>query len=336
MKPAPPRASSRAVSGPRAETPPPDAARDLKTRIAWLYHVEGKTQDQVARDLGTSRSRALRLLAAARLDGTVRIRVTSRLSRCVELERRLETHWGLRRAIVIPEPESPDRIPERIGAELGAYVSRTIRGGMRVGLGWGATLSSALTWIEPRAPDGIQVVSMLGGLTRVSAINPSEFAWRLADRLAADCHFLAAPVFAPNPRVRAALARHSGVAGPLDLARDLDLAIVSVGDLTPESVFARYELLTQAEIASLRRAGAVGDVLCRFIDAEGRVIDHPVNDRVLAVEPRDLRGAHDLVLASGGAHKAEVLRAALRMLRPGVLITNEAVADRLARDAFAR
>ena len=110
------------------------------------------------------------------------------------------------------------------------------------------------------------------------------------------------------------------------------MAIISVGDLTPHSIFTEYGLMSRDEIASLEQAGAVGDVLCHFVDAAGRVVDHPVNDRVLAVHPYDLRGVRNLVLASGGWHKIKVIRAALRMLKPGVLITNELVAERLVED----
>ncbi len=60
-----------------------DVNDDLKTRIAWLSYVEGMTQDEVANLVGMIRSRVLRILAAARQDGTVQIRVTTRMSRCV-------------------------------------------------------------------------------------------------------------------------------------------------------------------------------------------------------------------------------------------------------------
>ena len=51
----------------------------------------------------------------------------------------------------------------------------------------------------------------------------------------------------------------------------------------------RQGLLPRSALASLRAAGAVGDVLCHFIDAEGKVVDHPVNRRVVAVDLEDLR-----------------------------------------------
>lgn len=305
---------------------------EIKTRIAWLYHVEGMTQDEVANIVGMNRSRVLRILAAARQDGTVQIRVTTRMSRCVELERMLESRWSLTRAIVVPEPQDPSQLRAIIGAEVGAYMSHAVTSNMTVGLGWGKTLTSGVPAITPRAADGVKVLAMLGGLTRVSEVNPSEFAWRVADRLSAECYMLAAPVYAPDPATRQALLGHPGLAEVFARAKTLDMAVVSVGDLTPHSVFSEYGLLTRDEIASLEAAGAVGDLLCHFIDAEGNVIDHPVNDRVVAVNPVSLRGTRQIVLASGGWHKLTVIRAALRLLRPTVLIVNELVAERLAKD----
>lgn len=307
-----------------------DVNDDVKTRIAWLYYVEGMTQDEVANIVGMNRSRVLRILAAARQDGTVQIRVTTRMSRCVELERRLESRWNLTRAIVVPEPQDPSQLQAIIGAEVGAYMSSAVTSNMTVGLGWGKTLTSGVPAIVPRPADGVKVLSMLGGLTRVSEINPSEFAWRVADRLSAECYMLASPVFAPDPRTRDALIAHPGLAEVFTRARTLDMAVVSVGDLTPHSVFSEYGLLSRDEIASLEAAGAVGDLLCHFIDAEGNVIDHPVNDRVLAVNPVSLRGTRQIVLASGGWHKLTVIRAALKLLRPTVLVVNELVAERLS------
>ena len=309
-----------------------DVNDDVKTRIAWLYYIEGMTQDEVANIVGMNRSRVLRILAAARQDGTVQIRVTTRMSRCVELERELESRWSLTRAIVVPEPQDPSQLRAIIGAEVGAYMSQHVTSNMTVGLGWGKTLVSGVPAIVPRAADGVKVLAMLGGLTRVSEINPSEFAWRVADRLSGECYMLATPVYAPDRQTREALMGHPGIAEVMTRAQSLDMAVLSVGDLTPHSVFSEYGLLTRDEIASLEAAGAVGDILCHFIDAEGNVIDHPVNERVMAINPLSLRGTRHIVLASGGWHKLTVIRAALKALRPTVLVVNEVVAERLAQE----
>ncbi len=312
----------------------PEISEDTKTRVAWLYYVEGLTQDEVAAKVGLNRSRVLRILSAARQDGTVQIRVTTRLSRCVELERALETRWGITQAIVVPSPQDETQLPQIIGAEAGALISQTIAANMTIGLGWGKTLSAAAPTIVPRQLEGGRVVSLLGGLTRVSEQNPSEFAWRVASRLGAECYIMAGPVFAPDPATRDALANHTGMSDIFQRARSLDMAVVSVGDLTPRSVFSEYGLLSREELASLERAGAIGDVLCHFVDAEGNIVDHPVNKRVLAVNPVDLRGTRNIILASGGWQKLGVIMAGLRLLKPTVLIVDDLVAERLATEAM--
>lgn len=224
-----------------------------------------------------------------------------------------------------------NRLVSEAGIKL-EHLSTAVTSTMTVGPGWGRTLTSGVPAIVPRAADGVKVLAMLGGLTRVSEINPSEFAWRVADRLSAECYMLASPVYAPDKRTRESLVSHPGLAEVFTRAQTLDMAVVSVGDLTPHSVFSEYGLLTRDEIASLEAAGAVGDLLCHFIDADGNVIDHPVNERVVAINPLSLRGTRQIVLASGGWHKLTVIRAALKLLRPTVLIVNELVAERLAAE----
>jgi DNA-binding transcriptional regulator LsrR (DeoR family) len=138
---------------------------------------------------------------------------------------------------------------------------------------------------------------------------------------------MAAPVFAPDARTREALLRHPGISEVFNRAQKLDLAIVSVGDLSPNSTMSRYGLLERDDVAALLKAGAVGDILCRFIDAAGRVLDHPLNDTVISADPKSLHGARRIILASGGWEKAAAARSALRILEPEVFITDQAVAN---------
>lgn len=309
-----------------------DLNDDLRTRAAWLYYKEGLTQDQVAQELGLARTRVLRMLAAARLDGTVQIRVISKNSHCIALERDLERKFKLERAIIVPMPQKPEMVPEIIGSVLGEYLTDLLSENMTIGLGWGRTLSSCLPSIPQQQDAGLSVVSLLGGLTKVSKFNPSEFAWRLGDRLSAESYLIAAPVFAPDERTREALLSHPGIREVFRRSENLDVAIVSVGDLSPTSTFVSYGLLDKEEIVSLQRAGATGDVLCRFIDADGKIVDHEVNRRVVAVDPQALRASRKIVLASGGWHKLGIFKAAMKLLSPQVIITDEQVGERLLDD----
>jgi DNA-binding transcriptional regulator LsrR (DeoR family) len=306
---------------------------DLNIQVSWLYYMEGKTQEEISKTLGLSRSKVLRILAIARQNGTVQIDVTSDLRRCVELERSLEKLIGLERAVVVPNSQNPETEYDVLGKALGNYITETLEDNMNIGLGWGRTLSASLAQIDYREQKNLKVVSMLGGLTRVSGENPSEFAWRFADRLSAECYLMAAPVFAPDTATRDALLSHAGINEVFTAAKSLNLAIITAGDLSPHSTVSQFFILEREDISSLHAAGAIGHVLCRFINVDGKVIDHPINNRVLAIDPRDLGSTRKIVLASGGWQKYEVVNAAIKLLKPHVLVTDESVAERLVAEA---
>lgn len=239
---------------------------DLRTKAAWLYYKEGMTQDQVAQELGLNRAKVLRMLAASRMDGTVQIRVLSKQSACIALERELERKFGLERAIVVPVPKQLDLLPDIIGGVLGEYLTDILMENMTIGLGWGKTLSACLPAVPQQSDAHVSVVSLLGGLTRVSAFNPSEFAWRLGDRLAAEAYLIAAPVFAPDERTRDALLTHPGIREVFRRSENLDVAIVSVGDLSPGSTFSRIG--AKSEIARIVREMADAGVAVIVISSE--------------------------------------------------------------------
>ena len=113
-----------------------DLEDEVRARAAWLYYMEGLTQDAVGQVLGIPRARVLRMLAAAREDGTVQIRVTTNLRSCVELGRKIERRFGMERVIVVPRPANEERVASIIGAATGAYLSEVLTNGTSVGLGW--------------------------------------------------------------------------------------------------------------------------------------------------------------------------------------------------------
>lgn len=307
--------------------------RDSMVRAAWLYYVEGLTQEAIANAMRVSRAKVIRLLAAARDSGIVRIRIDGEGGEQIALEQRLTAALGLTEAVVAPSPADPASTAAIVGEAAGIYLADRVTAGMAIGVGWGQTLSMSLKAIGTQPRERLAVVSLLGGMTHSRAINPSAVARRMADAFGAECYQLTAPVFVANPSTRAALFREPGLEYLVKRARNVDLALVSVGDLTKDATLFREGLLPRAELATLRAAGAVGDVLCQFVDAEGRVVDHPVNRRVIAVDLADLRRVPTIVIAAGGARKAIAIRAALRATGARVLVTDEAAARALLRGA---
>lgn len=310
---------------------------DAKVRAAWLYYVEGLTQEQIAEALGLSRIKVIRMLAAARSEGLVKIRIDARSARQAGLERGLVTTLGLEEAVVVPANQDSANISAMVGYAAGLWLSDRLTDGTALAVGWGRTLNQALRGIQPRQLEGMSVVSLLGGLTHSRSINPSAVARRVADMFGADCFQLTAPVFVSDPALRDALWQEPTLRELLERARSAGIALVSVGDLVADATLFREGLLPQSDLDSLEKAGAVGDLVCHFIDAEGRLVDHPVNRRVMAVSPADLKGIGLVAIAAGGAHKEKAIRAALLASDAKVLITDESAAEALlVRSVYAR
>lgn len=299
---------------------------DLQVRASWLYYVEGLTQLQISRVMKTSRAKVIRLLAGARESGIVRIRIETKGSEQIALERQLLRRYGLREVVVVPAPANQDEVAAVVGHAAGTYLALQVRDGMSIGVGWGSTLNMSLKAIGAQPCERLSVVSLLGGMTHSRAINPSAVSRRIADAFGADCYQLTAPVFVANEAIRTALWKEPGLRDLRERARRIDLALVSVGDVSEGATLFREGLLPRSQVASLLAAGAAGDVLCHFIDAEGRVVDHPVNRRAVAIDLRDLRRVPKIVFAAGGRRKVGAIRAALKAVAASVLITDEGAA----------
>jgi len=302
------------------------AEAQQRIRVAWLYYVGGLTQEKIGRQLGLTRARVNKLLATGRADGTVQFHIRSRLASTVELEQALMRRYGLKRAVVVPAMARSALVPQAIGAAAGPYLESRLRNGKSLGVGWGKTLHATSLAIPLCGKRGLKVVSLFGGLSRSAAINPYETASRFAQVLDAQCFYVTAPLIGGTPEATRALTQNDAIRAIFDRIQKVDIAIVSVGDLSPGSTNIEYGLLTPEERRSLLAKGAVGDIFGYYLDAKGQPVDHPLNRCVIMPPLAALKRIPEIVVASGGAVKAPVLRAVLEGGFVNALVTDETAA----------
>lgn len=302
----------------------------LRARAVWLYHVEGCTQNDIAIRLGINRVMVVRLLADARRRNEVRVSISAPLADLIELEREVESRFGIGRVIVAPFAEPAEDPVRVIAAAAGNFLSALMKPGMTVGVGWGRTLYNTLPFITGASLDDFRVVSLLGGIAAARRFNPAEFAWQFAELFQGEGYLIPAPAVVDSPETKHALLERCGLSAIFELAEKLDVALLSVGGITALTTSYRTGYITEADRRSLIDAGAVGDLLYNFIDEHGVPVRHEVNDRVISVNLRHLRRTPERVLISGGREKVVALRAAIGTLSPTTLITDEQTARSLA------
>jgi DNA-binding transcriptional regulator LsrR (DeoR family) len=298
--------------------------QDLVVRAAWLYYVAAHNQEETAAILGVSRIKANRLLAQAREAGIVTISIDHHLAAMAEVEETIRSRHGLRFCIATPplglgqvgtdtDREAMDRLARRA---VGIASARWLRGRLQaegevtVGVGWGRTLAAMAEQLAGMRRPEARFVSLMGSLTRNTAANPFEVVQQLAARTGGEGHFLPVPFVADSEADRRVLASQRIVQETLALARRADFYIVSLGECDAGSFLYRNRLISEADLASLRRAGAVGDTIGKFFDAQGGLVASDLNRRTLAVDIEDLR-SHEVVLLAASLRKLAAARAML-------------------------
>ena len=302
-----------------------DAA--LRVRAAWLYYNQGLTQKDVSDRLGVSRGTIIRILAEAIERGDVQIWINAREAECVDLAVRLEAALGLDEAVVVPVAEGD--AGKAVGLALGQFLSEAVADGMTIGVGWGRTLTASLAGLRPVRHEGVRVVSLLGGVVEARMSNPLEFSWRMASQFGADCYLLVAPAIVDSPTTKRRLIDKCGLDKLYTLAAALDLAVVSVGDIDPQSTSLAATMIEPGELRELVGARR-GRRRPLQLPRQGRAsVPHALNRRVMSVDLEAIRNAGHVLIATGGAHRAAAIRAAVRRLGCNTLITDESAARAL-------
>lgn len=312
-----------------------DTEERFLAQVAWAYYVEGLTQERVAEKLGATRLRVNKALSDAHKRGLVRITFNTAYAACAELEAALRARFGLRQAYVAPAPMDVKDIQLIVGAALGNLLSETLADpSVRLfGMSWGGTLNIATRFVAALSRPDLEVISVMGGLTRGSDLNSFEITTRLADLLGAQHSYFTAPLYAGSRESRDTIMQLDVFRAVLEKLRSVDAMAMAAGDLSKRSLLMQDGLPSDVVMEDLIAAGGVGDILGTVIDADGQPLDHPINERIIGIGLDDLAGIPNVILAAGGAHKVAVNRAILRRGVIDTFVTDEASARALLETA---
>jgi len=303
---------------------------ELLTRVASLYYLEDATQAEIASLLGFSRPKVARLLRKAKDEGIVEIAIRTHPALNVKLESDVATSFGLSQAILVadqPNMESQRRLVGRAGADL---LTRTLHEGSVVAIGMGRNVGAIPEQLTNPPERSCTFVSAIGGSRQVgTGVNSNDICRRLAEHFRGFVESLYAPPYAESAAGRETLLQHKDVREALSRARTADILIVGIGDARDDSEVVQMGCFSTIEMARMRKAGAVGDMLGCFFDVHGAPVAGGVEDRVVGLSVDDLRAIPRVIAVTSEPDKALAVLGALRTGIPDVLITTVGTAEQL-------
>lgn len=304
----------------------------LAVRVAELYYDDDKTQDEIGGLLGISRWKAGRLLTQARDAGIVRIEIVHPRARRLTLERALRERFGLTDAVIVPSPEDEGALAARVAQAAADYLAALRPVPATLGISWGRTLDAVADRVAEGWADGVDVVQINAGLSRHRDPGAAaSTAVTIAQRGGGRAVLLPSPAILERIETKRAIEADRTVADVLAQAATASAYLYSAGVADAGSVHVENGYLTADEIAGLVRKGAVGDVVGRFIDARGEIVDPELDARTVGLGLDALRSASTAILVVAGAGKHDIARAVVENGLCTVLVSDETTAQALLR-----
>ena len=304
----------------------------MAIRAAWMSFVGGRTQTEIAGYLGISQAKVHRLISYAMTEGIVRIEVTERPVECLQMETDLTDRFGLSHCIVVPqeaEQSGDDLASINAVAATAAHYLAALIGSKKikqVGVGMGRTLRATIEALPDVSRPDLSIVSVSGSLTRKLSANPYDVVQSFQARVGGDGYFLPVPYLAKSCEEKEMFRRQESVVELLTRARGSDLFVIGIGSLSDDGHLITNRIITPAERDELLAKGAVGDLMGRFLDSRGNLLETDLGNKAVGIHFEEIRGARVLGLV-GGISK---IQATLSALRSGI-ITDLVIDEALAR-----
>ncbi len=310
---------------------PPSTRDDISTvrqmhQALVLHYMEGKTQAEIAKELGISHATVNRLIKRGHQLGLVEIKIKSPIDHLVDLETRLAGIGGIERAVVVPTvSENPQTALQRVGEAAANLLLETIKDGDTISITGGKGVSALVAGLKPGRRYDVEVIPATGLVQGKHYTDVNHVASLMADKLGGRAYQIHAPLFADTPEQREMLMSVRAVADVFRRAREATIAVVGVGSiLTDDSSYYDLHPSSSADRQAIERSGASGELLAHLIDRDGGLSDYTLNRSLVSLTLDEFATIPRSIGIASGPSKVAPILSAMRGNHLDIIVTDEA------------
>lgn len=306
---------------------------DKRTKMieaARMYYELDYNQQEIAKKLGVSRPTVSRFLQQAKEDGIVQIKIMDPAADNDVRARLLMEKFDLKQVIVASVPKYEDMMVKRVlGEAAAAFIHQIVQDGDTIAVTWGTTLYEVAIRLPNKHAKKVKVVQLNGG---VSHSETDTYAYEIAQLFAkayqTSPYLIPLPAIVDHAVVKDTIEADRHIRKILDMGRKANIAVVTVGAPTEDSVLMKANYFTDQDLGTILSRG-VGDICSRFIDISGKICSDELDQRTIGIDLEELKKKEWSVLVAGGPSKVEAVYGALSGQYTNTLITDNITAQHL-------
>ncbi|KRM35488.1 deor [Agrilactobacillus composti DSM 18527 = JCM 14202] len=302
-------------------------------KISDMYYIQGLTQKEISERAHIHRTEISRILKDARAMGIVNISINTETETAKELEDYLIRKFGLKKAVVVPNSKRDDNDLNALSIYASLFISKLVKSGEHIGLGWGSTLFSVINAMDnDDKKDDVTVLPIVGGPMGklIANYHVNHLAHVLADKFNGTGLTLDTPAFVSNEELKKELIENPNIREIIQLWRQLDIAIFGIGSALITDAPEWQAFYKNTNFKSYFSGNMVGDILSHPYDIHGAMAPG-IQNNLIAMPLEQLKTVPYAIGIAYGTEKVDAILGALRGGWLNCLITTENTAHELEK-----
>jgi len=299
-----------------------DNEEALMIKISWYYYIDNMTQQRISEFLGISRVRVVRLLEKARTTGIIQFKIREDSASRLQLEKKLAETYSLKDTFIVPSPPNDISVNENIARAAAMYINNRLGNNNFINMGYGDTQSRILNNLATMAERPLSVVSMTGGVSYYLPNNMSTI-------FNAKLYLIPSPLLVSSKEVVEAIRNEGSINEISRMLQLSSLSVVGIGSMGDNATIIKSGILSKNDLLYLQMKGAVGDILCHFIDKDGNLVETNIEERLITTPLSTLLNLNNVIGVAAGDDKVTAINAVLKGGYIDILITDESTAFQL-------
>lgn len=313
----------------------------LVIKVAYLYYIENKPQNEIAKMLGISITTVSRLLNKAKEDKIVEFVIRDPYIECIRLEEKLRNLFHLKDIIIAPAVNSEEGINSEIAddnakklvaMEGARYLQRVIKENDVLGITWGSTVYHMINYLNPSQKVKAKFVTLHGSIACCeNELDVRTLVSRMAKAFFGENYYLLTDALMSSSEAARIMKEEKNNQRVFEMFDHIDISVSGIGSFYPteRSVLASPDFLSPQDLNSLKAQNVTGDIALRFFDHDGNECATSLSERMITISMEKFKKIPCKISLVSGISKANTVLSALKGGLIDVLILDYKLAQEI-------